>query len=165
MSENRYLAERSALLVMDFHTAVVENYAADQEKLLDSTCLAIAAAREASIPIIYIVVGFRSGFPEVSPRNPIFGGIKQSGGIPRAIHPRVAPLESDIVVTKHRISAFVGTDLELILRANDIHHLIICGIATSGVVLSTVRQASDMDFELTSCGIACPIAIPTCTRA
>ncbi len=46
------------------------------------------------------------------------------------------------------MSAFAGTDLEMILRANDIETLIVFGIATSGVVLSTVRHASDADYRL-----------------
>ncbi|HSS51314.1 MAG TPA: isochorismatase family cysteine hydrolase, partial [Thermoanaerobaculia bacterium] len=64
------------------------------------------------------------------------------------IHPALAPRPEDIVVTKHRVSAFSGTDLEMILRANEIDTLILFGIATSGVVLSTVLEASDSDYRL-----------------
>jgi nicotinamidase-related amidase len=54
-----------------------------------------------------------------------------------------------VIVVKKRISAFAGSDLEVLLRANDIRHLVLCGIATSGVVLSTLREAGDKDFALT----------------
>jgi nicotinamidase-related amidase len=37
----------------------------------------------------------------------------------------------------------------VLLRANDIRHLVLCGIATSGVVLSTLREAADKDYALT----------------
>ena len=60
----------------------------------------------------------------------------------------VAPEAHDLVVTKHRVSAFAGTDLDMILRANDIETLILFGISTSGVVLSTVRHAADADYRL-----------------
>jgi nicotinamidase-related amidase len=60
----------------------------------------------------------------------------------------VAPQADDLVVTKHRISAFAGTDLEMILRAREIDTLILFGIATSGVVLSTLLHASDKDYHL-----------------
>jgi nicotinamidase-related amidase len=54
----------------------------------------------------------------------------------------------DVVVTKHRVSAFAGTDLDMILRANHIETLVLAGIATSGVVLSTVRHAADADYRI-----------------
>jgi len=54
-----------------------------------------------------------------------------------------------VVVTKKRVSAFAGSDLELVLRARDVTGLVLGGIATSGVVLSTVREAADRDYELT----------------
>jgi nicotinamidase-related amidase len=64
------------------------------------------------------------------------------------VHPALGPEAGDIVVTKHRVSAFAGTDLEMILRANDIRTLVMFGIATSGVVLSTLLEASDADYDL-----------------
>lgn len=71
------------------------------------------------------------------------------------IHPAVVPLESDIVVTKRRVSAFTGSDLEVVLRAQGIQHLVLTGIATSGVVLSTVREAADKDYQLTVLSDCC----------
>ena len=64
------------------------------------------------------------------------------------IHPDVAPAEGEVAVGKHRVNALYGTGLDVALRANDIHNLVILGYATSGVVLSTVRYASDLDFNL-----------------
>ena len=49
---------------------------------------------------------------------------------------------------KNRVSAFAGTDLDLLLRANGIDTLILFGIATSGVVRSTLVQAFDADYRL-----------------
>ena len=46
------------------------------------------------------------------------------------------------------VSAFAGTDLDMILRAKDIDTLILFGIATSGVVQSTVLHAADADYRL-----------------
>jgi nicotinamidase-related amidase len=60
----------------------------------------------------------------------------------------VAPRPGDVVVTKHRVSAFAGTDLDMILRANGVETLVLAGIATSGVVLSTIRYAADADYRL-----------------
>ena len=52
------------------------------------------------------------------------------------------------MVGKHRVNALYGTALDLILRANALDTLIILGYATSGVVLSTVRAAADLDYRL-----------------
>jgi nicotinamidase-related amidase len=64
-------------------------------------------------------------------------------------HPRLMRGKGEVVVTKKRISAFAGSDLDVVLRSRDVTHLVIAGIATSGVVLSTVRDAADRDYELT----------------
>ena len=53
-----------------------------------------------------------------------------------------------MVVGKHRVNALYGTGLDVVLRANDIETLIILGYATSGVVLSTLRYAADLDYRL-----------------
>ena len=161
MADNFSIDHRtSALLVMDFQTLIVDNYAAGAEALLDRTVKLIAAARAAGIRVIYVVVGFRPGYPEVSGRNVTFNRLKASGALAAGaentkIHPAVAPLAGEIVVTKHRVRAFAGTDLDLLLRANGIETLILAGIATSGVVLSTLRHAADADYRLLVVGDCC----------
>jgi nicotinamidase-related amidase len=113
-------------------------------------------ARQLAMCVIHIKVGFRPGFPEVSLRNPLLAAIKNSSqhqklfeGGSGAIHPDLGPRDGDIVITKHRVSAFRGTDLEMILRAKEIDTLILFGIATSGVVLSTLLEAADADYRVT----------------
>jgi nicotinamidase-related amidase len=143
---------RAAVLIMDYQKAVVDGFATDQEGLLKRAAEVLSHARNAGLKIIYIVVGFRTGYPEISPRNVNFNAIKQSGRFHNEAgtepHPAVAPQAGDIVVTKHRVGAFPGTDLEMILRAHDVETLVMFGIATSGVVLSTLRHAADADYRL-----------------
>jgi nicotinamidase-related amidase len=149
-----------ALLVMDMQVGIVTRFAQAID-VLTPTNTAITAARAASIPVIYVAVAFRPGFPEVSPRNKSFSATKQqqsSLSAPMAameIHPAIAPQPTDIVVTKRRVSAFSGSDLEVVLRSQDITHLVLCGIATSGVVLSTLREAADKDYQLTVLSDCC----------
>jgi nicotinamidase-related amidase len=143
----------TALLVMDFQTAIVDMLGSGGEVLLARTASLIHVTRKTGMRVVYIVVGFRPGYPEVSPRNQSFGPIRESGrfaaGSPGTeIHPAVGPGPDDVIVTKHRVSAFAGTDLNMILRANAIDTLILTGIATSGVVLSTVRHAADADYRI-----------------
>jgi nicotinamidase-related amidase len=144
----------TALLVMDVQEGIVSRY--PDPEYLPRLRRAIGAARERELPVIYVVVGFRPGFPEISPRNKVFSGVaSRLGTQSNEIHPDVAPAPGDIVVTKRRVSAFAGSDLELVLRARAIDHLVLTGIATSGVVLSTLRQAADLDFELTVLADCC----------
>jgi nicotinamidase-related amidase len=142
----------SAVLIMDYQAAVVEGFATEQEALLKRAADVLAHARGAGLKIIYVVVRFRPGYPEVSPRNVNFNAVRQSGRFVTEagteVHPAVAPQPRDIIVTKHRVGAFPGTDLDMILRANDIETLVMFGIATSGVVLSTLRHAADADYRL-----------------
>lgn len=103
--------------------------------------------------MIYVVVGFRPGAPEISSDNKVFSAFSGAERWTPAfaeqwvqIHPGIAPQEGEPVVTKRRISAFTGSDLEVLLRAQDIRHLVLTGIATSGVVLSMLREAAGKDF-------------------
>ena len=149
----------TALLVMDVQPAIVDRV--EDPGLLDRLGRAVAAARSAAdVRVIYVRVGFRPGYPEVSARNLAFGAIEGSGqmldGDPRSgIHPGLAPSPDEPVVTKRRVSAFAGSDLDVILRGGAIEHLVLSGIATSGVVLSTLRAAADLDFGLTVLSDGC----------
>jgi nicotinamidase-related amidase len=159
MSDNQ-THSHTALLVMDVQAGIVTRFAQTGD-LLERINTAITAARAAQIPVIYVVVAFRPGYPEISPRNKSFSVIKQQQSSLQAamtateIHPAIAPQPTDIVVTKRRVSAFSGSDLEVVLRAQGISHLALCGIATSGVVLSTLREAADKDYQLTVLSDCC----------
>lgn len=58
-------------------------------------------------------------------------------------------------MVKKRVSAFTGSDLEVLLRSMSVTHLVLTGIATSGVVLSTAREAADRDYQLTVLADGC----------
>jgi nicotinamidase-related amidase len=141
--------DRSALLVMDVQPGIIDRVP-DPAGYLARVTDAVRAARGHAVAVIHVVVGFRKGLPEVSARNLVFSGLKQQ---PPAMlvdpRPLITPEGSDVVVTKRRVSAFTGSDLEVVLRGGDIDHLVLCGIATSGVVLSTLREAADKDSRLT----------------
>jgi nicotinamidase-related amidase len=148
-----------ALLVMDVQTSITASLG-DAPQFLDRLAGVIDAARRSSIPVIYVVVRFRDGYPEASPRNRSFSRIKGTGRLLQSdpsseIDPAVAPAGGEVVVTKKRVSAFAGSDLEMLLRSQGIEELILTGIATSGVVLSTLRAAADMDYGLTVIADCC----------
>lgn len=149
----------TALLVMDFQQGVVERLG--DATVLDAARRAVTAAREAGLLVIYVRVGFREGYPEVSPANRTFAAITAGSaaytedGPATQIHADLKPLAGEPVVVKRRVSAFAGSDLDVVLRSRGVRTLALAGIATSGVVLSTVREAADRDFALTVLSDAC----------
>lgn len=147
----------TALLVMDVQRSIAERV--QDADYLPRLSRAVDAARQAGVRVVHVVVGFRAGHPEASPHNKSFGALPPDAFTDAdpgaAIHPDLTPRNGETVVTKKRVSAFSGSDLAMILRAGDVDHLVLTGIATSGVVLSTLRQAADLDYRLTVLSDGC----------
>ncbi|MCI4323993.1 MAG: cysteine hydrolase [Thermoplasmata archaeon] len=155
------------LLVMDLQRGIVKRVG--DAPILERVAAAIAAARSVGVRIIYVQVLFRPGYPEVSPRNRSFSSLRDSrafteGDPDSAIHPAVAPQAGDVVVTKRRVGAFSGSDLDVVLRSGGLTKLVLTGIATSGVVLSTLRAAADLDFEIVVLSDGCADVDPEVHR-
>jgi nicotinamidase-related amidase len=149
------LPRTTALLVMDVQPGIADRYPRD---VVDRAAEAVGAARRAGMPVIFVRMAFRPRHPEVSGRNRTFAVLRDAGGLleaDSAIHPALAPIPGEPIVTKRRVSAFAGSNLDVLLRARGARSLVLCGIATSGVVLSTLRAAADLDFELTVLRDAC----------
>lgn len=151
---------RTAVLAMDLQADVVARFPDGSAALLERVATVVAAARKATVPIIHVVVGFRPGYPEVSARNASFSAVASTGKFvtspPGAdIVPGVGARPEDVVVVKHRVGAFAGTDLDMILRAKIVDTLVLFGLATSGVVLSTLRHAADADYRIVVAADCC----------
>jgi len=156
--------QNSALLVMDVQPGVLDRIP-DNDAYLARVRATVEAARRKGVPVRFVVVGFRPGMPEASARNQAFATYKkQAPSFLSNPRPAIAPEDGDIVITKRRVSAFTGSDLEVVLRSGDVQHLVLCGIATSGVVLSTVREAADKDYRLTVLSDLCADADPEVHR-
>ena len=151
--------QHTALLVMDVQGAIVKMIN-EETPFFDALKKAIKSARSSKMPIIYIVIGFRNGYPEMSPTNKSFNLLKSAGmdlvsEEATKIHQSIAPEKEDIVIVKKRTSAFTGSDLEVVLRSLGIKNIVLTGIATSGVVLSTLREAADKDYSITVLSDCC----------
>ncbi|HEX6451158.1 MAG TPA: cysteine hydrolase [Trebonia sp.] len=152
--------DRPVLLVMDFQHGIVESLG--NTSVVDAANRAVKAAREHGIPVMFVRVAFRPGYPEVAESNATFAAAAaQSGDLMTQDHPAtqvhasLEPLASEPVIIKRRVSAFSGSDLDVLLRGAGADALVLAGIATSGVVLSTLRQAADLDYGLTVLEDAC----------
>jgi nicotinamidase-related amidase len=145
----------TAVLSLDIQTALVAIYTKDSPAFLPTVASVIAHARKVQTSLLHCRVGFRPGFPEVSARNSFLAAMKSNPQHRRifegelgAIHTAVAPESEEVVITKHRVSAFHGTDLSVVLRSKEVDTLVLFGIATSGVVLSTALEATDSDYRV-----------------
>jgi nicotinamidase-related amidase len=145
---------RSALLLMDFQNAIVGMVGEQSAALLERAAAARETARLAGMAIMHVRVAFTDAdYAAVSPRNKSFAALGKSRFLtdraePAAIHSALAPAGDEEVFTKTRVGAFSTTNLQSRLEARGIDTLILSGIATSGVVLSTLRDAADRDYRL-----------------
>lgn len=164
--------KRTAVLSMDLHAGIVAIYTPGDAGYLDRVSGVLRSARKKGMRVMHVKVGFRPGFPEVSEKNAMMKAILKDpqrqqlfSGPAGEISGAVAPVGEEVVITKHRVSAFWGTDLEVILRAQEIDTVVLLGIATSGVVLSTLVEAYDRDFQVVVIGDCCADLEPELHRA
>jgi nicotinamidase-related amidase len=146
-------AGRTALLLMDFQPDILTARSGSAE-VLAAAGSALELARKANLQVVFVRVAFTpQDYASASPRNKSFAAVRESGrlrdGAPgSAIHPDLVPAGRDVIVTKTRVGAFSTTNLHTHLTSRGIDTLILGGVSTSGVVLSTVRDAADHDYRL-----------------
>ena len=149
-----------ALLVLDAQAGLVDALGLGPD-FLEPVGVALDTARASGLLTIFVRVAFRDGLIEVSSFNKSFASLPSDGGLfhegasSAEVHPAITPNLSDVVVTKKRVGAFMGTELDMVLRSQGVRTLVLAGVTTSGVVLSTVRQAADMDYGLLVLSDAC----------
>jgi nicotinamidase-related amidase len=120
----------------------------------------LVKGREAGALVGFVTVAFRPGHPEVNADNRTFSNFAREGrlieGTPEtALHPDLPMVEGDVALVKRRISAFTGTELDLIVRAHQVTTLVVAGVATGGAVASTVLAGIDRDLRVVVLRDAC----------
>lgn len=153
---------RTAFISLDIQTALVSFYAKEAPDFVPAVTSLLACARNVNATVIHVKVGFRPGFPEVSERNRLLSSLTKNPDYVKFVNTEVFNLHSALevragepVLTKPRVSAFEGTDLKVLLRSKDIDTLVLFGIVTSGVVLSTALEAMDQDYRVLIVRDAC----------
>ncbi|SCZ36976.1 MULTISPECIES: isochorismatase family cysteine hydrolase [Burkholderia] len=140
---------QTALIVMHYQTDILGLFPSAAPTLLANTRRLCDAARAGGVHVCFANLHFSQGYPEVSPRNKNGQGIKQLGRfVDDGPCPELGRLDGEPLIAAHRASVFFGTDLQARLAARSIDTLILVGIASTGVVLSSVAHASDADFRL-----------------
>ena len=113
----------------------------------------LETARECKVPVIH-VISEHSAWTESPSGHERFGRSNQKSNVSYCepgswgaeIHDDFSPLPEEKIVVKNRYSAFVHTNLELLLRSNDIGHLTIIGAYTNVCIDTTARDAAMRDF-------------------
>ncbi|MFC7052540.1 cysteine hydrolase family protein [Hansschlegelia quercus] len=98
----------------------------------------------------------RAAGGEIGSRGPL-GRLLVRGEPGWDIVAALAPADGEPVVDKPGFSAFHATDLDRILGARGVRHLIVCGVTTDVCVHSTLRDAVDRGYE--------PLLVSDCCAA
>jgi nicotinamidase-related amidase len=152
---------RTAVVAIDFQHDIVGEGGAFaplfHAELMRADVISVAArllnsARAAGAKIIYSKGAFQPGYPELVPNIPILRQVSEYGclvdGAPgTAVIDAVAPHPDDVVLTRHRVSCFHGTELDVILRGAGIDNVALAGVATNVAIESTARAAADLGYR------------------
>nr|WKF61451.1 N-carbamoylsarcosine amidase [Paraburkholderia busanensis] len=143
------VAAQTALIVMHYQTDILGLFPDVAPGLLDNTRRLCDAARAKGVGVYFANLRFQAGYPEVSPLNKNGQGIKQLGlFVDDRTAPELGQRPEEPLVIAHRASVFFGTDLQARLAERNVDTLIMVGIASTGVMFSSVAYASDADFRL-----------------
>ena len=143
----------TALLLMDFQPAILASIS-EPDALLARAATALAWARSNKVQVCYVRVAFtEEDFAAVPAHSKAFAPVAHSRFLgadsPEAqIHESLEVRPEDIVVRKTRFGAFSTTDLYASLHKQGIDTLVLAGISTAGVVLSSLRHAADEDYRI-----------------
>ena len=145
---------RTALFLMDFQPAVLAAVA-DPDQALSGAHAALSWARSHDVQVVHVRVAFApEDHASIPALNKAFAAVGRHGFLPdgspeAALHESFEVRERDITVRKTRFSAFASaTDVRGLLRERGVDTLVLAGLSTGGVVLTTLRQAADDDFGL-----------------
>jgi nicotinamidase-related amidase len=144
----------TALLVMDYQAGILDRLDGS-EALLARAGEAIATVRRHGGQVGYVRVAFTGAdYDALVPGSAMAASVAARGrgmdadAPATAVHEHIAPEPGDIIVRKTRVGAFSTTDLDRQLRDRGVTTLILAGISTSGVLLSTVRDGADRDYRI-----------------
>lgn len=145
---------------LDMNVATMPSTPEVAKRVVAANLLLMNWARQKGIPIIHLMTRYRDA-DEIrmnafwrtraeDPNNPRKNVLKHNLiGMPGCeIMPGLLSNKDFVVDTKKRYNCFVGTDLELLLKAKNINTLIITGVNTNSCILSTVTAACSMYYSV-----------------
>lgn len=142
----------TALIIGDIQQGITGNYPFARQVVPPLTAL-LPRARAAGALVVFVRFALRGNGADLPPGSTMLRTFHEAGdtfheGAP-GTEIALPVADEDVVVTKRRASAFAGTDLDLVLRANGVDSLTVAGVATSAMVAATCYDAADRDYKLT----------------
>lgn len=140
--------------ISSFSSFISENHVIEKNNIV------IDYARKNQLLIIFVKVVFDSLYRSCSPVSPIFQHVKKQNALQSntwgtQFHDKLDKQAQDIVIEKHRISAFYSTPLEMYFKCNKIENILITGVSTDMAIESTAREAHDRDYKVYIIADAC----------
>ena len=158
------MQNNKAVLVLDVINELVHSdgsvgkdgfYAHSKERqILSNIKKVIDTARLRGVPVFYVIVGFSANYTEWSASSKLFKNVPSNkqvilGDWSTEVHESIAPNEDEAVIKKNRIDPFFNTNLDLLLRTNNINEVVLSGVSSEFVILSTALSAHDRDYKVT----------------
>ncbi|MBI4590828.1 MAG: cysteine hydrolase [Candidatus Rokubacteria bacterium] len=149
--------KKTAMIVVDMENDFIAPGAPMEtpagRKMLPNLKRAIAFCRERGIRVIYTAHVHRRDGCDMGLFDDLWPPIASRAGLVDGepgieIYPEIAPRPEEIVVKKHRYSAFFGTDLEIVLRGLGVDTVVITGVTTENCCHATARDAMFRDFRV-----------------
>jgi nicotinamidase-related amidase len=137
--------------------------ATGRDQVIERAARLLAGARAAGVPVVSVRIAFRPDHADVLQNARIFRDVVRLGAMTEGswgaeFLDGLGPAPGEFVVTHNRIGAFHGSNLGDILRVLGVDRLIVAGVATSSVVVTTVAQAVDLGYEVIVAQDACSAA-------
>ncbi len=162
--------DRTALVVVDMQNGFCRSEGSIAQLDLDYARLAeaipgcvrlVSAARAAGVPVVFTRFVYRADFRDggvlVEHFLPALADVNAlvEGTWDMELVDELQPVDGDFVIDKNRCSSFYGTRLEPTLTSMGIQRLVVAGVTTNMCVETTVRDASQRDYEVFVVGDAC----------
>ncbi|MDN2567790.1 cysteine hydrolase [Aquibium sp. A9E412] len=139
---------KTALVLVDVQAAFLEREQAGERRnnphALSNMARLVAAFRDAGRTVIHVRHASTERDSRLRPERPGFAPI-----------PQTAERAGEPVLVKSVNSAFIGTDLEALLRGGGIATVVFAGITTNHCVETSARMAGNLGFDVRLAEDAC----------
>ena len=156
--------QKTALLLLDLQNEMVDakgkvgagglaKVVADRS-VLQNAAHALAGARSAGMDVVHVRLGFRPDYADALSVAPRVTKMKENGAAVAGtwgteFPSLLAPLDSELIITKQCVNPFFNTGLMSWLLHRGVQKLVFGGVVTTLVVEMTARAADDAGFALT----------------
>ncbi|GAA2216272.1 cysteine hydrolase [Nonomuraea monospora] len=123
----------------------------------------LAFARSRGVMVAHARAAYRPGYPDLISNCALFERVAetqslQEGSPGAEIISEFAPSAGEPILSHARTSAFLGTELDLLLRTRGVRNLIVTGVATNVTVEGSARDAVNLGYRTIIASDACAAA-------